>query len=61
MGIIVSAAGPVSNLLMAIIGCLIYALLIATGVFDAIPSGKGQEAGQLFSAFYFLELLPVFI
>ncbi|MFD1772891.1 site-2 protease family protein [Paenibacillus rhizophilus] len=48
MGIIVSAAGPISNLLMAIIGCLIYALLIATGVFDAIPSGKGQEAGQLF-------------
>ncbi|NGM81831.1 site-2 protease family protein [Paenibacillus sp. 7124] len=48
MGIIVSAAGPVSNLLMAILGCLIYALLIATGVFDAIPTGKAQEAGQLF-------------
>ncbi|QWU15004.1 site-2 protease family protein [Paenibacillus sophorae] len=48
MGIIVSAAGPISNLLMAIIGCLIYGVLIATGVFDAIPAGKGQEAAQLF-------------
>ncbi|AKG35761.1 site-2 protease family protein [Paenibacillus durus] len=52
MGIIVSLAGPVSNLLLAIIGCLIYGVLIATGVIDAIPAGKGQEAAQLFLSLF---------
>ncbi|AIQ13976.1 site-2 protease family protein [Paenibacillus durus] len=52
MGIIVSLAGPVSNLLLAIIGCLIYGVLIATGVFNANPAGKGEEAAQLFLSLF---------
>ncbi|MBY9079451.1 site-2 protease family protein [Paenibacillus sp. HN-1] len=48
MGIIVSAAGPISNLLLAILGCLVYGLLLGTGVIDAESAGKGQEAIKLF-------------
>lgn len=48
MGIIVSAAGPISNLLLAILGCLVYGLLLGIGVVNAVPSGKGQEAIHLF-------------
>lgn len=48
MGVIVSAAGPISNLLLAIVGCLVYAGLIAAGVLDHIDSAKGQSALNLF-------------
>jgi len=48
MGVIVSAAGPISNLLLGIIGSLIYALLLATGVLNPIPVSRVQEAGEIF-------------
>ncbi|AIQ70524.1 site-2 protease family protein [Paenibacillus graminis] len=38
MGVIVSAAGPLSNFLLGIIGALIYAALYATGVMDSIAN-----------------------
>ncbi|MEC0171576.1 site-2 protease family protein [Paenibacillus graminis] len=38
MGVIVSAAGPLSNFLLGIIGALIYAALYATGVMDSITN-----------------------
>lgn len=52
MGIIVSAAGPISNLLLAILGCLVYGLLLGTGVVNSIPSAKGQEAFHLFFSIF---------
>lgn len=55
MGVIVSAVGPISNLLLAILGALIYALLMATGVLEPIPSTRVQEAGTLMcSTFIYL-------
>ncbi|WP_151735910.1 site-2 protease family protein ['Paenibacillus yunnanensis' Narsing Rao et al. 2020] len=44
MGIIVSAAGPLSNLLLGILGTLIYAALVATGVFDSVSNDKVLQA-----------------
>ncbi|MNC19279.1 Peptidase family M50 [compost metagenome] len=38
MGVIVSAAGPISNLLLGILGALIYAALFATGVMESITN-----------------------
>lgn len=38
MGIIVSAAGPISNFLLGIVGALIYAILIATGMMSSIEN-----------------------
>ncbi|QSF43933.1 site-2 protease family protein [Paenibacillus tianjinensis] len=40
MGVIVSAAGPISNLLLGILGALIYAALHATGVMDSITNDQ---------------------
>ncbi|WP_310829771.1 site-2 protease family protein [Paenibacillus pedocola] len=40
MGVIVSAAGPISNLLLGILGALIYAALQATGVMDSITNDQ---------------------
>lgn len=38
MGVIVSAAGPISNLLLGIIGSIVYAALIASGTIDSITN-----------------------
>ncbi|MNI69652.1 Peptidase family M50 [compost metagenome] len=46
MGVIVSAAGPVSNFLLGIIGALIYAVVIGTGAVNSIHNE------QLLRAFY---------
>ena len=48
MGVIVSAVGPISNLLLATLGALIYAVLLATGVLSPIPVSRLQEAGEIF-------------
>ncbi|MFC3745432.1 site-2 protease family protein [Paenibacillus sp. GCM10012306] len=48
MGIIVSIAGPISNLLLAIIGTLIYAALLATGTIEAITNVRLLQAVYLF-------------
>ncbi|MCL6602484.1 MAG: site-2 protease family protein [Paenibacillus sp.] len=48
MGVIVSAVGPISNLLLATLGSLIYAVLLATGVLSPIPASRIEEAGQIF-------------
>ncbi|MEC0179868.1 site-2 protease family protein, partial [Paenibacillus favisporus] len=40
MGVVVSAAGPLSNFVLGIIGAFIYALLIATGVLDGITNER---------------------
>ncbi|WP_150266416.1 site-2 protease family protein [Paenibacillus tepidiphilus] len=44
MGVIVSAAGPLSNLLLGILGTLVYAAFAATGVFDAVSNDKLLQA-----------------
>jgi len=52
MGIIVSAVGPISNLLLGIIGALIYGALAATGVLDPISNDRVLEAiNRFFGAF----------
>lgn len=38
MGVIVSAAGPISNFLLGILGALVYAALLATGTMDMIQN-----------------------
>lgn len=48
MGVIVSAAGPISNLLLGIIGALIYGGLAATGVLESISNDRALEAVYLF-------------
>lgn len=48
MGVIVSAAGPISNLLLGIIGAIIYGALAATGVLDSITNDRVLEAVYLF-------------
>lgn len=40
MGVIVSAVGPISNLLLGIIGAIIYGALAATGVLDNISNDR---------------------
>ncbi|MFD5021224.1 site-2 protease family protein [Paenibacillus sp. NPDC058367] len=48
MGVIVSAAGPISNLLLGIIGAIIYGALAAAGVLDNISNDRMLEAVYLF-------------
>ncbi|MWV45301.1 site-2 protease family protein [Paenibacillus sp. HJL G12] len=48
MGVVVSAAGPLSNFFLAIIGTLIYAVLISTGVLASISNEKVIEAIIIF-------------
>lgn len=48
MGIIVSIMGPISNLLLAILGTLIYAALLATGTIEAIHNDRLLQAVYLF-------------
>lgn len=44
MGIVVSAAGPISNLLLGIVGAAIYAGLAAGGVLDSISNDRLLQA-----------------
>ncbi|MDF9843295.1 MULTISPECIES: site-2 protease family protein [unclassified Paenibacillus] len=44
MGIVVSAAGPLSNFLLGIIGALIYTVLMGTGTIDSITNEQLQLA-----------------
>lgn len=48
MGIIVSAAGPLSNFLLAVIGCLIYAGMYQFGMIDAISNAKAVQGVHIF-------------
>ncbi|GIO34149.1 MULTISPECIES: site-2 protease family protein [Paenibacillus] len=48
MGVVVSAAGPLSNFFLAVIGTFIYSLLISTGVLASISNPKLLEAIVLF-------------
>lgn len=44
MGVIVSAVGPISNLLLGILGSLIYTALFATGVMESIGNERLLQA-----------------
>lgn len=48
MGIIVSAVGPLSNLLIALIGALVFQALNMNGMFVNADSSRGAEAVLLF-------------
>ncbi|GIP25104.1 zinc metalloprotease [Paenibacillus sp. J23TS9] len=48
MGVVVSAAGPLSNFFLAIIGTFIYAVLISTGALASISNAKVIEAIIIF-------------
>ncbi|MDT3426577.1 Zn-dependent protease [Paenibacillus forsythiae] len=55
MGIIVSAAGPLSNLLMALAGALIYGMLLGLGWLSPISATKLQEAVHaMFNTFIYM-------
>ncbi|MFD2702158.1 site-2 protease family protein [Paenibacillus shunpengii] len=67
MSVVVSAAGPVSNLLLAVVGTIIYALLIQFGVMDSIENQRVVFAiSTFFSIFnvtnfflFFFNLVPL--
>ncbi|MBT2288136.1 site-2 protease family protein [Paenibacillus albidus] len=44
MGVIVSAVGPISNLLLGILGALIYAAIVSTGVMDSVTNERVLKA-----------------
>ncbi|WP_068784905.1 site-2 protease family protein [Paenibacillus phocaensis] len=48
MGVIVSVAGPLSNLLLGVLGTLIYVLLARFGVLDSITNEKLFQAVLIF-------------
>ncbi|MGG1612268.1 site-2 protease family protein [Paenibacillus phoenicis] len=48
MGVIVSVAGPLSNLLLGVLGTLIYVMLARFGVLDAITNEKLFQAVLIF-------------
>ncbi|WP_178021288.1 site-2 protease family protein [uncultured Paenibacillus sp.] len=48
MGVIVSAAGPLSNLLLGVLGTLVYVMLAQFGVLDAITNEKLFQAVLIF-------------
>lgn len=48
MGVVVSAAGPLSNFFLAVVGTFIYSLLISTGVLASISNEKLLEAIMMF-------------
>lgn len=48
MGIVVSAAGPLSNLLLGVLGTLIYIMMARFGMLDSISNDKLLEAIILF-------------
>ena len=48
MGIIVSAAGPLSNMLLGIVGCLAYAALYQFGVIEGIDNERAVDAIHIF-------------
>ncbi|OMC69029.1 site-2 protease family protein [Paenibacillus sp. FSL H7-0326] len=67
MSVVVSAAGSVSNLLLAVVGTIIYALLIQFGVMDSIENQRVVFAiSTFFSIFnvtnfflFFFNLVPL--
>ncbi|MFS0821291.1 site-2 protease family protein [Bacillus sp. 1P02SD] len=56
-GILVSVAGPLSNLVVAALGLLIYIILIRVGVFAAIPETVGDGFERFFNLFVRLNIM----
>ncbi|MEH7234660.1 site-2 protease family protein [Bacillus sp. JJ1562] len=56
-GILVSVAGPLSNLVVAALALLIYIILIRVGVFNAIPQGFGEGLETFFNLFVRLNIM----
>ncbi|MEK4528032.1 site-2 protease family protein [Paenibacillus sp. BGI2013] len=61
MGIIVSAAGPLSNLLLAIIGTIIYASLVGSGALGGIDNERLLTAITTFFAIFNLTNFFLFL
>lgn len=56
-GILVSLAGPLSNLVVAALALLIYIVLIRVGVFAAIPEAVGEGFETFFNLFVRLNIV----
>ncbi|MEH7222223.1 site-2 protease family protein [Bacillus sp. JJ1566] len=56
-GILVSVAGPLSNLVVAALALLIYIILIRVGVFAVIPEAVGESFETFFNLFVRLNLV----
>lgn len=56
-GILVSVAGPLSNLLVAALALLIYIIFIRVGVFAAIPEAVGEGFETFFNLFVRLNIV----
>lgn len=54
MGVIVSVAGPLSNLVLGVLGTLFYVMLVQFGVIDAITNDKLLEAIKMFFGLFTL-------
>lgn len=57
MSIVVSAVGPLSNLLMAILGMSIVYVLFATGVMESVSPGVHSAISVFFFYFNFINIL----
>lgn len=56
-GILVSVAGPLSNLVIAALALLLYMVFIRTGVFAALPIAYGEGLETFFNLFVRLNLV----
>lgn len=56
-GVLVSIAGPLSNLLLVVVGFLIWYGLIAAGVLDFVPMSLSKTLYQFFNLFILLNII----
>lgn len=56
-GVLVSIAGPISNLILSAIGLIIWYSLLRFGVLDAIPFAVADTLGQFFQIFIVLNIV----
>jgi Zn-dependent protease len=55
-GVLVSAAGPLSNLIIAFIGLAVWYILLSTGALSSLSSGMAEGVHQFFNILIFLNI-----
>jgi Zn-dependent protease len=55
-GVLVSAAGPLSNLVIAFIGLAVWYILLSTGALSSLSSGMAEGVHQFFNILIFLNI-----
>ncbi|WP_307429084.1 site-2 protease family protein [Bacillus sp. V2I10] len=55
-GVLVSAAGPLSNLVIAFIGLAVWYIILSTGALSSLSSGMAEGVHQFFNILIFLNI-----